>query len=451
MSIPLPALGINPPQQQPGPMDQYGKMIALKSLLGQQQLQQGQVQLQQQQLKDQQATTKAMLSWDGKDPGELQKSILANGGSSNAALETSKHFLDYRDTASQIALRDAQSGETNLKTLKDKHDQYLGAIEAAKQAPDEKLVPTLTNTINQLISDPTPGQPPADPQAAMFKQQAMKLLQSGAPPDKLRDALTVIENGLKGQQSQINEGEKLATTQKTEQETLKSKAEMKFYQDKGLAPGVSPELQSFAGYMGTPGAKAENYPAYKAAAEAKATQPYKLQEAQAVAATVEPIRQQLLQQYGNQKDARDKIETGVLKPFEQKLTEIEQGKSAVAQAQGGNIAAARATLYKVIGVAQPEGTHRVSPAEVSGFSGMGSLPERVRGSIANALSGDPWTPKMVTDINSFLDAQKQAAHDNLNRGVDNVNKLYGTKVGEGLKADTPAGKGGYWDQFPVHQ
>jgi hypothetical protein len=116
------------------------------------------------------------------------------------------------------------------------------------------------------------------------------------------------------------------------------------------------------------------------------------------------------------------------------MSQIGELQSAIDQASQGNIAAARAALYKTIGVAQPAGTHRVAPTEVTGFSGMGSIPERIKGSIANALSGDPWTPQMVQDIKAFGQAQAQTAHDNLGRGIDNTNKLYGTQVGGGLKA-----------------
>jgi hypothetical protein len=157
------------------------------------------------------------------------------------------------------------------------------------------------------------------------------------------------------------------------------------------------------------------------------------QQAAVTARIVEPLRQQVLSQFQNDKDARDKIEANVLKPYQDKMSELGELQSAIGQAQSGNVAAARASLYKLIGVAQPQGTHRVVPTEVSGFQGMGSLPQRWAGSLANALSGDPWTPQMVADIKSFGDAQAQSARTNLNGGIENVDKLYGTNVGRGLQ------------------
>jgi hypothetical protein len=156
------------------------------------------------------------------------------------------------------------------------------------------------------------------------------------------------------------------------------------------------------------------------------------QEVADAAKLTEQLRTQITSAIANDKDARDRIESTVLKPYQEKMSSIGELQSAMDQAQSGNIAAARASLYKLIGVSQPQGAHRVMPAEVEGFSGMGSLSQRMKGSIANALSGDPWTPKMVEDIKSFSNAQGKNAQDNLTRGIQDTNKLYGTKVGQGL-------------------
>src|SRR5271165_3757148 len=104
-SIPLPELDLRP-MQQTDPIGEYGKALALKSLMGQQQLQQGQAQLQQgqiaiqqQDLKDRQAVTSAMQqayqNWDGKDYRQLYQQVpnlaLKNGASSNAIFQIQQH------------------------------------------------------------------------------------------------------------------------------------------------------------------------------------------------------------------------------------------------------------------------------------------------------------------------------------------------------------------------
>src|SRR5258708_3471564 len=101
-SIPLPALDLKPPQQ-PDMMGDVSKLMALKSMMGQQQLQQQEIQIRQQQVKDQQATTSAMKNWDGKDWDALTKSVLENGGSSTAAQAIQQHGLTIRKTVSDIA------------------------------------------------------------------------------------------------------------------------------------------------------------------------------------------------------------------------------------------------------------------------------------------------------------------------------------------------------------
>ena len=113
MSIPLPALGVNPPQQQPSPIDQYSKAIALQSLMQGQQLQRQEIQLKQQQLTDQQAMTAAMKDADPSSPtfyDDVSRGILKNGGSAQASLAVAQHALTIRKTASDIAASDAATG-----------------------------------------------------------------------------------------------------------------------------------------------------------------------------------------------------------------------------------------------------------------------------------------------------------------------------------------------------
>jgi hypothetical protein len=216
-NIPLPALAINPPVQQEDPVTRLMRMRA-----GFQQIQSGQLELQQRQqaLQDQKAMTQAMLSWDGKDPSELAHSVIKNGGSANAATTVQQHYLGIKDTASQIALRDAQSGEANLKTVIEKHNQFLGAISAAEQVPDEELHDHVATAIHALIPDN------ADPQALQFKQQTMQLLQSGIAPADLRQQIDVQKKSLLGSKEQFQQAQTEAETRKTSTEALLSQSKL---------------------------------------------------------------------------------------------------------------------------------------------------------------------------------------------------------------------------------
>jgi hypothetical protein len=114
------------------------------------------------------------------------------------------------------------------------------------------------------------------------------------------------------------------------------------------------------------------------------------------------------------------------------MTSIAQLQSAVTQASKGNVTAARAVALKLIGITNPDGTKRYNEAEANRLISQGNLPERVKGSIKNLLTGDNWTDRMQQDMLGFADAQSQVAGDGLNRGISNINKLYNTKVGSGL-------------------
>lgn len=263
-TIPLPALDLKTPQE-PGPLDNVSKLMALRSMMTNQQSQQQELQIRQQQVKDQQATTAAMKSWDGKDPAKLAQLVLDNDGSANAATGVQQHFLQVKDTASQIAQRDSQTGETNLKTVIEKHNQYLGAINAAEQVPDDQLHQHLADVLHQLIPDG------ADPQSLQFKQQAMQLLQSNAPPDQVRKQLDLTKQSLQGSKEQFVQAQSEAATKKDAAQTGEANAaadqkrmESAWYQSHGGAPGVSAEVQQQAAWLARPENKGKDAADYKA-------------------------------------------------------------------------------------------------------------------------------------------------------------------------------------------
>ena len=161
-----------------------------------------------------------------------------------------------------------------------------------------------------------------------------------------------------------------------------------------------------------------------AGAQEAAKQPYQKQ--------LEQVRQQVGQELQTNKDARDKIEGTVLKPFEEKMSQITELQSAIQQAAQGNVTAARGVLLKLIGVTNPDGTKRYNESEANRLMQQGNIPQRIAGTIKNLLTGDQWTDKMQGDMLSFAGAQADAAKGNLRRGIGNINRLYNTNVGQGL-------------------
>lgn len=285
-SIPLPALGIHPVQSE-DPLAAYGKVASLQGMLQQRQSQALQLQQQQQALTDQKATTAAMNSWDGKSYDYLSQLVLKNGGSANAALTIAQHGQQIKKTASDIAKDDAETGKTNLATTIEKNNQVLGAIDAAKGVPDDQLGQHLTQTAQNLVQ-----QGLLDPQHAQAVQQLAQ-----QPPQQMRGALDVLEKSLMGQKEQFEQAQKTQNTaieqEKADTAQWKEAGQGTLVNTKtgqmihGVAPVEQQELSDFLNR--NPGKTPQDFPAAKAAREAAATQPYKLQVAAQEAKTKQAI------------------------------------------------------------------------------------------------------------------------------------------------------------------
>lgn len=205
-SIPLPALGVKPPEQQ-NPLDQFARIQQIRG--GQQQLQQGQIQTQmlQQQQHDQQAMTSAMQQWDGKDMNDLPKLIIKNGGSAQAVFGARKQLLDQQKMYSDIAASDATTGSKNLETLKGKNDLVAGKIGALASMPDEQLPGAIASTAQELAQTAGPdGKPLMDPQHA----QALQQLSQSGDPNMIRQRLGLLQKTYMGQNAQIESAAKQA-------------------------------------------------------------------------------------------------------------------------------------------------------------------------------------------------------------------------------------------------
>ncbi len=136
-NIPLPALLVKTPEQ-PDPVSSISRILALKSVLGQQKLQDVQLQQSQQDLADNKAMTDAMKNWDGKDYTQLPGLVLSNGGSAKAALAVQTHIQTLRSQASEIAAKDAETNSKNLDTIQKTQDQYRGRVMSIVNGPDEQ-------------------------------------------------------------------------------------------------------------------------------------------------------------------------------------------------------------------------------------------------------------------------------------------------------------------------
>lgn len=269
---PLPSFQTNIPQPQ-NPVEQYGKMLQLKSLMGQQQLQPYQLQeaqqktqqndlaLQQQQLEmqSQQAMVKAWsdpkflgsftgtdtakTSGVGFDPDAMTKSLVSHGVLPKDALALTNQFVERSQKLGEIAKNDAQAGEANAtiraKTLKEVGDA-LGAIQSK---PVDQATEALDAFKQKLVRDPKAF--PGMTQDELAHLNSMELGHLGAAGGMLQ---------LEAQMNDFHKGQ--AEAAKAQQGVIPAGATM------------SPEMQGEGA---------------KEVAVAKATQPLKIQTATAEA------------------------------------------------------------------------------------------------------------------------------------------------------------------------
>lgn len=422
-NIPLPALDVQTPQQQ-NPIDQYGKLVQLRSLLQQEQQRQQMAPLQQQQAQQNvqsSALQNQLQQQQIKDSQIFMQSLQKNKGDFDAALDDAAQNgmsgPGYIQMGQMVLQRKAQLMKLTGDQLDNEaksNDKLGGILDGYKALPPDQ----------QAAQWPTIRQ-----QVAQSAPQLANVLPFSPPQQSQVDSFEAM---LMGQKNLIAK-----QTANARQTTADTEASKLAGEQNPQSPLYAPSAASLA--LGTaPGAaqiqSGEAAQAGKVAgAQAAAKQPYEMQLAN--------VRAQVEQQLQTNKDARDKIETNVLKPYQDKMSAIGELQSAVQQAEGGNITAARAVALKLIGVSNPDGTKRYNETEAQRLISQGNIPQRLQGTVQNLLTGNNWTPQMSKDMLSFGDAQGQVAQQNLNRGIDATNMLYNTNVGGGLKQQSTQSKG----------
>ncbi len=210
VTIPLAANGLRLPEQQDA-LGQYGKAVALQGLLANQKEQeqlrplrqqeaQNTIANQNQAIADRQATTKALLDWDGKDVKSLTGSVLHAGGSSDAALGIAQHFLKIRQDTAAAAANEGKAAVDKITAQNLQAQQQAGQINSLTQLPDDQLPGAILQAAQEMSSDP---------QHMQIAQNIAKM-----PPAQARPALRALANSFLGFSAQAELGLKDAQTQK---------------------------------------------------------------------------------------------------------------------------------------------------------------------------------------------------------------------------------------------
>ncbi len=168
-NIPLPALSVGL-QPQPGPMDNYAKLMQLKSMLGGQQIQQ-------EELKGVRMDN-AKKQREQQDSQTLQQILAANPGSTLHDIlpqlqgKVSPEYLGkVQDHDRQMTKELQDMDKTKFENSVAQHKQYQEIYNAVQDMPDDQTVahnwPQITQAINQI-----PGNKiPLDPQKPLTKEQ----------------------------------------------------------------------------------------------------------------------------------------------------------------------------------------------------------------------------------------------------------------------------------------
>jgi hypothetical protein len=256
MGVPLAALAIRPPEQQPNMLDQYAKVAQLRQMqqeapLRQQALQQNvqagaqDIAIKQQQMKDQEATTAALKSWDGKDVHDLPGLLLKNGGSAQAVFGMKTQMADQ-----QKKLADAD--EATLKNTQTKNDLVAGHLEAIKQVPPEQKAQAYDAAITDLeqkgVVQPgtIPHQYPGDDKLDLFEKSLMGQKQ-------------LFDNAQKERETKAKELDAQAKASQAANATTRLNAEMP---GGALQPVEQKELSAYL--AAHPGKTAQDFAAWKA-------------------------------------------------------------------------------------------------------------------------------------------------------------------------------------------
>lgn len=457
-SIPLPALDVRP-AQTPDALSQYGKALQMKSLLGEQQLQQGQLAMQQQQLKDQSAITSAWKNWDGKDPDTLVKGVLNAGGSGNAANQIDQMLMARQQQKNALS-------ESDFKIQNDKNDRMLGRLNAAEDVPDEGLLEHATNAIKQSVSLGD-----LDPRGAQAAQQAMA--QAGNDPKAMRAALDNFKKSYQLESVQFSRAKEQSEIQKNQaqagldnankllaqnkadvmaaykanpqvllsqvdaiapankygslnqrtkagihnalmtgdidqaKDLLKQASEQVGGVEKDIAVATNPDIQ--AGKVAV--ATAEG--AAKAAQEAKTAR-----GSNAALAEVPPHLVAPATAAANK--AGEDFATA--NQAAQNLSDF------IAEAKSGNKAAVKIVpLQGALEITTAQGVHRINRTEVDQYGGAGSLYDKLAGKVGGVLTGKSIDDSVLDDMNALqqkIASNAQSLHKNK---LDVINQTYGSK------------------------
>lgn len=449
----LPRLAIEP-QQQPSTSDQLARMLEMKSLINQQQVQQQQIaagqqeqQLRQQQITDQQAFTKAWLSWDGKDPDTLVKSVLSNGGSGQAASNAEQAMMARQQQ--KLALSKEQFDQQQKI-----NDRMLGRFDAAESVPDDQLATHVQSAIQDSVSAGD-----LDPQHAQAAQ-AM-LAQANGDPQLIRSGLDNFKKGYMLDSAISARAKEQADTNqanaKAALDQITAQTKQKFLamtpDDIGkLVDQVVPPTQanlalnmrtkSMAAFALAHGDQESFNAAIKQAGEQlgsieKETNPQVQQGKVNVAAAEGAARANIEARMARGSNAAvanvpphlvqaaTSEATKAATDYAQAQSVADRLKAMMAAAKNGNVVSYQLIPQEgALQVTTSQGVHRINMAEIQNYGG-GSLWQRMQGHIGKQLTGKSIPDSVLSDMSDMQAIQEKGAQEKYANSLKAINQYYG--------------------------
>jgi hypothetical protein len=435
-SIPLPALAVQPPQS---PLDSISKLMALKTMMGQQALQPGQQQLQQgaiqqqaiatQQaqldLQDRQGMNQALKDSYGAQTGQKQTGNASAGPStaSGSATDRLSDFLNkiqdpkYGISASgQMAAMEkfttlrqnlAKATSDQLDAAQKAHTQVAQGLNSVLEAAPEDQPAKWQLERNALARDPVLGQ-----YAQQIPPQYPGNPQPGGSPEaqQMLHGLMLTQDVVSSVKEKAELPGQIANSIKAQQGVIPARglmspeAQQKVQQD--IAVATNPQIQR--------GKEAV------AAAEGAARANIETQQARGSNAALAQVPAHLVA-------PATAAATKAGEDYAQAQSVSQRLQAMMDAAKQGNVVSYQLIPQEgALQVTTSQGVHRINMAEIQNYGG-GSLWQKLEGHIGGALTGAKIPDSVLNDMAQMQKIQAEGSQTKYENALKTVNQTYGSQ------------------------
>jgi hypothetical protein len=463
-TIPLPALAVQPPQQPQNPLEQYGNLVRLQSLLGSQQLQRQQIQQNALSLQDQENVRKFAPNYIQKDAnGKITGydtdgyfNALMGAGVNPSTITT------MRNQQAEAIKNQAAAGSAQLDLQDKKNDQAYQILEGVRstvQAPNVD-----PNTIQTAYRNALPRLQQLGIDTSQYPAQfpgsdALDRFEAGLGMHKqiIADAKTVAETQKNAAQAALDQikvnlsrnskpgdfdnvidqaappnGANAALNQRT-------KGLVNFALQRGDIDSANRAITEMSNQLGA--VEKETNPQVQAGkvavatAEGQARANIEAQMLRGSNAAVSNVPPHLVAAA-----TADATKAGT--EFAQAQSVTQRLNAMMQAARQGNVIA-----YQVIPeegtlqITTSQGVHRINKTEIDQYAGGGSAWDRLVGHVGRQLTGQSIPSNVLDDMARIQQIQADGARSKYENSLKVINQSYGSTfkpVDIGQNANAPA-------------